>query len=499
MRTLALALSLLALTLSANYTFGARKGTNYYVDSVNGKDSNTGTSPDKAFKSLSRAGDIKLAPGDSLLFKRNCSFNGTIKISAKGTPDNRITIGSYGDGETACLSAPDGSAYTVYILNSDYLTVENLEIVNTGSKALAKRTGVLLECANKGVSHGITLNSLYVHDVNGMLTKKDGGGSGILVKNWWEPNKQPSLFDGLLIENCVVRRCERNGIVWSSAWNRKNWFPSKNVVVRGNLIEGVPGDGILVMGCDGAIIEYNLMRDCPGTLPAGEVAVGMWPWSCDNTTIRFNEVGDHKAPWDGQAFDSDYNCRNTHIEYNYGYNNDGGFLLVCNYGGDTTDNIGNIGTVARYNISYGDGVRNFKTPSGWYSPTVRIGGPCEDTLIENNIFFVTSKPSSEIDRHVIKSDSWEGYADKTTFRKNVFFTEQKSAFDLTKSTNNVFDKNYFYGKYKNKPKGKKGGSSVKKLKKLIPTLLTQKPIANGKAILTTVDKEAIEKYFKKLK
>ena len=81
------------------------------------------------------------------------------------------------------------------------------------------------------------------------------------------------------------------------------------------LIEDVPGDGIVPIGCDGALIEYNLMRNCPGTLPHSEAAAGFWPWSCDNTVMQFNEVSDHKAPWDAQGFDSDYNCRNTTIQY----------------------------------------------------------------------------------------------------------------------------------------------------------------------------------------
>ena len=33
-------------------------------------------------------------------------------------------------------------------------------------------------------------------------------------------------------------------------------------------------------------------------------AAGIWPWSCDNTLVQFNEVSGHKAPWDAQGFDS---------------------------------------------------------------------------------------------------------------------------------------------------------------------------------------------------
>lgn len=80
------------------------------------------------------------------------------------------------------------------------------------------------------------------------------------------------------------------------------------------------------------MIEYNVMRDCPDMLPDTEAAAGIWPWSCDNTLVQFNEVSGHKAPWDAQGFDSDWNCRGTVIQYNYSHDNYGGLVLVCNDG-----------------------------------------------------------------------------------------------------------------------------------------------------------------------
>lgn len=475
------------------------KGTNYYIDSESGDDTNSGMSPDRPWKSLEKVSAVELIPGDSVLLKRGIKFNGQLELSAHGTADDPIVIGAYSEGPDPCISAPDSSLYTLAIRNSDYVTVENLEIVNTGSERLARRTGVLVESENYGISHNIILKSLYVHDVNGSLIKHDGGGSAILIRNRWDKDSIASAFDGLTIEDCVIRRCERNALIWSAPYNRKNWCLSTNTVVRGNLIEKVPGDGIVPIGCDGAIVEYNLMRNCPMTLPDGEAAAGIWPWSCDNTIIRFNEASDHKAPWDGQGFDSDFNCTNTHIEYNYSHDNDGGFILICNYGDDTTTNIGNIGSVIRYNISYGDAVRQRPTRVGKFSPTVHIGGPVDSTLIENNIFFITPKPSDKVDRHAVRSDSWDGYASQTTFKGNIFYAGQPSAFDFTQSTGNVFDGNWFVGNFDNQPTDNDGKTSIEDLPKTMSSLLVEIPIANGKATLRTVNKEKIEKYFKSLK
>ena len=73
------------------------------------------------------------------------------------------------------------------------------------------------------------------------------------------------------------------------------------VVVRKNVLDGVPGDGIVLAGCDGGLIEYNVMKNCPKTLPESEACDGIWPWCSDNTLVQFNVVSDHRSIIDGYA------------------------------------------------------------------------------------------------------------------------------------------------------------------------------------------------------
>src|SRR5690606_21106606 len=106
--------------------------------------------------------------------------------------------------------------------------------------------------------------------------KGKGEGSGIYFSN--SGVDVISTFDGLVIENCHIYNCERNGITSWGYTKRDNWHPNKNVVIRYNLLEGIPGDGIVPIGCDGAIVEYNLMRDCSNEIlnsPVDEAAVGI--------------------------------------------------------------------------------------------------------------------------------------------------------------------------------------------------------------------------------
>lgn len=432
-------------------------GFSYYVDATNGNDNYDGLSKNKAWKSVERISQIKLNPGDKVFLKRGECFNGVLDLSVQGTAAQPIIIDSYGEGKSKpIISAPDSSLFAVRILNSDYVTLQNLEVINQGSTDLAGRTGVKVESTNYGVSKGITLNDLFIRDVNGVITKWDGGGSGILIVNGGD--KIVSTFDSLTISYCHIKNCQRNAMIWSGYSDRTNWHPSTNVWVHHNLIEEVPGDGIVPIGCDGAIIEYNVMRHGVRKMLVSnrEAAAGIWPWASDNTVIRFNESADHKGTWDGQGFDADYNCRNTVIEYNYSHGNDGGLTLICSSGDDdrTAWCIGTENPIVRYNISIGDGNRSYQTRGKWFSPTIHIAGPVRGSQIYRNILHNKVKSAPEIDRSMIISDDWTGFADSTLIKENIFYAPETSRFDLGKSTNNQWEGNYYVGKYSKLPNEK---------------------------------------------
>ena len=79
----------------------------------------------------------------------------------------------------------------------------------------------------------------------------------------------------------------------------------------------------------------------------------------------------------GEGYDSDFNCRGSVFQYNLSHDNDGGFMLICDLGSvHMPINIGNIGTVVRYNVSINDGLHCFS-----------ISGPSQHTLIYNNVIY----------------------------------------------------------------------------------------------------------------
>lgn len=100
------------------------------------------------------------------------TFIGELYLNGTGTAEAPIIIDGYGDkGHDPCIIGYDQSPYAVYVYNSSQITIQNLEIVNTGKDRLPGRTGVKVHLENYGTAHSITLRNLYIHDVNGSLVK----------------------------------------------------------------------------------------------------------------------------------------------------------------------------------------------------------------------------------------------------------------------------------------------------------------------------------------
>lgn len=427
--------------------------SSYYIDAENGNDTNSGHSQNSAWASLDKVNQTVFQPGDKILFKSGSSWDGQLELKGSGTAAMPILVNKYGEGKNPVINGKGKKLHALLLHNIEYWEVRNLEITNTGDERQAKRRGVIVSAENFGDCHHIVLDSLEIHHVNGSLIKKDGGGSAIYWRN--SGDSVITRFIDLQITNCYLHHCERNGINAGGYTNRKNWHPSLNVVIRGNLLEQIPGDGIVPIGTDGALIEYNIMRDCPDLMSYDEAAAGIWPWSADNTVIQFNEVSGHKAKWDGQGFDSDWNCQNTIIQYNYSHDNYGGFLLVCNNGSNihTNSNIGTTNTIVRYNVSINDGIRTYMPRNKrWFSPTMHISGPVENTRIYNNVFVIPEKPDKDGDRTIVQMDNWGGpWPENTLFANNIFYIEEKADFDFKGDINTKFNNSCFYGKFENLP------------------------------------------------
>ena len=73
-------------------------GTDYYISSSSGNDTNNGTSPSSPWQTLAKIQNSNFSPGDHILLKRGDIWNETFKINSNGTISQPIIISSYGTG-----------------------------------------------------------------------------------------------------------------------------------------------------------------------------------------------------------------------------------------------------------------------------------------------------------------------------------------------------------------------------------------------------------------
>src|SRR5689334_8279649 len=96
----------------------------YYVDCTGGNDINAGTAKTLAWQSLARAGGASLVPGDQLLLRKGCVWQGSLQARWSGTAVAPISVDAYGRGKLPLIeNAPDDVRFT-----GSYLTVSNLDV-----------------------------------------------------------------------------------------------------------------------------------------------------------------------------------------------------------------------------------------------------------------------------------------------------------------------------------------------------------------------------------
>src|SRR5438270_1410835 len=82
-------------------------GTTYYVSSSHGADQNSGLSSADSWKTIARANQVHLGPGDFVLFRRGDLWRETLQPSSSGTREKVITYGAYGTGSRPDRSGSD--------------------------------------------------------------------------------------------------------------------------------------------------------------------------------------------------------------------------------------------------------------------------------------------------------------------------------------------------------------------------------------------------------
>lgn len=104
-------------------SFVTKSHATYYVDQINGDNSNDGLSPETPWKTISKVNSSSFGGGDSILFKKGDVWNERLEITWSGSSDNYLRFGSYGSG---ALPVFDGATTGLWVGITDYYSSYDL-------------------------------------------------------------------------------------------------------------------------------------------------------------------------------------------------------------------------------------------------------------------------------------------------------------------------------------------------------------------------------------
>ncbi len=382
-------------------------GQTYYVDARHGSDTNPGTTPETAWRTLEKASGLVLKPGDQLLFHAGDSFTGVLEVRGAGDAAHPILIGEYGQGAKPKLLGA-GAPVTLHLDNASFVEVEDLDI-SDHARHPGIRTGVLVEAGPGQVIHHVYLRDLDVHDVSGKLgtevAEKNTGGIGFQANG----KENPGRFDDIRVDHCRIAHVDSSAI-WLQSEARidprsANWAEDSftHVRITNNDLEGIGKNAIIVRDSLAPLIEGNLVRGSALKLHGNAIMVSY----SEDAVIAHNDVsGVRYGGMEGAAFDSDYDTVGTFIEYNVAHDDGGGLVDICapKHSGGFND-----GTIVRYNIADGAQHRVFS-----------FDDPATHAMIYNNSVFLS--PSD--DPHILRLRSFERSSETNTgvvFANNIIF------------------------------------------------------------------------------
>ena len=454
----------------------------FYVSNT-GDDSADGTSEDKAWKTVERVNQEHFIPGDKILFQRGGIWeNQTLQPQGSGDADNKITIGSYGEGEMPRLSINGKMKDGLYLCNQQYWEISELDISNTvegftqitngeaptannaardesQGKLLGEYRGIHIAGRDEASLKGFWLHDLKVHDVTGDVAwigntgLKDAGivnnagldGSkrtgGVLIECLQPTGNQPTQFSDIVIEDSefinnsfcgiTVKQWNGPGSQYSSSpgWANRNGakgapdYEDSNWYPHSNITiqNNYINQGASAYACNGIYLTSSKDSLIQRNVLEHIGTCGIELYFTDNVAIQYNEVSDvvkKGGGADDNAIDPDWRVTNALIQYNYVHDAGEGFLLC-----GVQFNTG----VIRYNLVQ-DCTRSYvhySMGSGYFQ-------------IYNNVFY-RSKDGNSTNNF----DPWGG--GKAAYFNNIFYDGKGEGFNYSGSSSFAFDNNAYYG------------------------------------------------------
>jgi hypothetical protein len=385
-----LAISIMAATLSA----ASLPAADRFVDCRAGRDERDGRSADTAWRTLEKANEARLSPGDSILLRRGTRCSGPLRPRGSGEPDRPLRLGAYGEGPLPVIDAEGGEA-AVALFNQQHWHIENLEA--TGGDPY----GIHIS-GDRGSLEHFRVRNVVIHGVTGEPKTKV---SGLLVV---DAASEKVAFEDVVIEGVTAYDTTQwAGIVVRGASREVR---ARDVTVRHSIVHDVWGDGIVLFQVEDGLIERSAAWRT-GLQPTQTIGTpnGIWTWRCRRCTVQWTEGFFVDSPGvDGGVYDIDWGNDDNVVQYNFGHDAMGYCASVFGASGEINTN-----SVVRYNVC----VNNGRSPKlalrqGDLFVSTWEGGALDGVHIHDNTFYW----NPPIDAPAVMMD----HADFTGERANVF-------------------------------------------------------------------------------
>jgi|GEM_PF-669631 len=322
----------------------------YYVDATNGSDSNSGTSPEIAWKTINKVNNYYFISGDSILFKRGEIWREQLIVPSSGSSGSPITFGAYYSGNDPIINGSDLITGWTYHFGNQWKAVCNIEPKQIFFDGVKGNNQISLGNVDSDKDWYWNSNILYIYyteDPDGAVTIEASARTRCVYIN----SKDYITLDGLhfkygkssqisidnanafIIDNCISEYSYGGGMqVWGSSATT-TIGTIKNSTFNNNDSTGIfIGYDIDSSGPTHITIENNSIHD-NGTIATNDH--GIYLSETCNSIIRYNKIYDNSV---GNGIQLQYSSDSNEVYYNliYGSGYDGIWLGTGDGADDNT-------------------------------------------------------------------------------------------------------------------------------------------------------------------
>ena len=300
------------LAVAAFLVASFAQSATYYVNCAASGDSGAGTSTATAWKTVGKVNGRSFSPGESILFKRGCTWRETLRPSSSGASGAPITFGAYGTGAAPII---DGS---------------NIAVGAFDAPLFVYRDKSHITCDGLHFRHGNGNSSLpdTVHIEGTHITIRNceidnGASSGVGIYQY---------SADVHVESCSIHDNGANGIfVWKdlASLGHENIFRNNSVYSnhRTSLESGNGFAGGIYIWSNYCIAEYNKVYNNGNT---SDMGIGIEIFDGDNTGYGQHNIVRHNLVYgqisgynDGTGIQADDYSADNEIYGNVCHSNDG--------------------------------------------------------------------------------------------------------------------------------------------------------------------------------